>query len=113
MGGVVYHHNTPSSANPKESPDFFLFPFQCLPSLLGVAHRRRRPTPASSQGPVVLLPVVVQEPVMHLHSEPTGTRMDVAVVAIHTGRARGRAGRLQAEQWDGGDTAVGRGCGQT
>ena len=51
-------------------------------------------------------------PVLPPYSEPTGTRKDVAVVAIHTGRARGQAGRLQVELWDGGDTAVGRGCGQ-
>ena len=61
---------------------------------------------------MVSLPVVVQVAVMHLYSEPTGTRMDVAVVAIHTGRARGRADRVQAEQWDGEGIAVERGCGQ-
>ena len=58
-----------------------------------------------------MLPVVVQVPVPR-HSGPTGTRMDVAVVAIHTGRARGRGGRAQAEQWDGEGIVVVRGCGQ-
>ena len=51
-------------------------------------------------------------PVLPPYSEPTGTRKDVAVVAIHTGRARGRAGKVQAEQVDGEGTAVERGCGQ-
>ena len=51
---------------------------------------------------MALLPEMVQVPVPPRHSEPTGTRMDLAAVAIHTGRARGRAGIGQAERGWGG-----------
>ena len=61
---------------------------------------------------MALLPVMVPVPVPPRHAEPTGTRMDLAAVAIHTGRARGRAGMVHAEHVDGEDTIVEPGCGQ-
>ena len=110
MGGVAYRRSTPSFAIPKGSPDFSLFHSQCLPPLQGVARRRRRPIRVSLLGPEVLLPVVQVS--FHQHSEPIGTRMDVAVVAIHTGRVWERGGSAQAEQWDAVGITVEQGCGQ-
>ena len=110
MGGVACHRNTPFFAIPKGSPDFSPFHSQCLPPLRGVARHRRRPIPASLLVPEVLLPVV-QVPLPR-RAEPIGTRMDVAVVAIHTGRERERGGSAQAEQWDGVGITVALGCGQ-